>query len=335
MTGVAELIEITDEGQSMPLTITPAPGPALLLEPFAPRVQEYVRASRSKNTLRGYRSDWAHFTGWCGAVGLIPLPALAETVAAYITTVADSGLKAGSIQRRISAIAAHHSAHGYDSPTGKAAVTLTLAGIRRKIGTHQEGKAPVLTADIAAMVSRIPETTTGKRDRAIILLGFAGALRRSELVAIDVEDITFEPDGIRLNIRKSKTDQDGSGQVIGIANGRALCPVRALRAWLESSDITGGPVFRRVRGQGRVQPTRLTDQVVASVVKRCAASAGLDPAKYAGHSLRAGLVTQAAINGVQELAIMKQTRHKSSDMLRKYIRDANVFRDNASARVGL
>lgn len=301
---------------------------------FAPRVTEYVAASRSANTLRGYRSDWAHFQHWCGFVGTSSLPASAETVASYITTAADQGLKSGSVQRRISAIAAFHTAAGYDSPSGKAAVKLTMAGIRRKLGTHQEGKAPVLTIDIAAMLSHGTDSMIGIRDRALLLIGYAGALRRSELVALDFEDIQFTDEGLKVIIRKSKTDQEGAGQTIGIATGGALCPVRALKAWLMAANITSGPLFRAVKRYGFVRG-RLTEQVVANVVKQYAKLAGLDPAKYAGHSLRAGLVTQAAINGVPELAIMKQTRHKSSDMLRKYIRDANLFRENASARVGL
>lgn len=318
----------------MELVPAAAPNPGMLAS-FAPRVQEYARASRSTNTLRGYKSDWAHFTAWCAGIGFPSLPALPETIAAYITTVADSGLKAGSIQRRVSSIAANHTASGFDSPTAKAAVRLTLAGIRRKIGTHQEGKSPVLTVDIAAMLATAPDNLLGKRNRAMILLGYASAIRRSELVAIDVEDLVFTADGVRLTIRKSKTDQEGAGQVIGIAHGGSLCPVRAVKAWLEASGIESGPVFRGVTRHGHIQAERLTDQVVASVVKASSAAAGLDPKKYAGHSLRAGLVTQAAINDVPEYKIMRQTRHKSSDMVRKYIREANLFKDNVSARVGL
>jgi integrase len=235
----------------------------------------------------------------------------------------------------VSAIAANHTAAGFDSPTGKAAVKLTIGGIRRALGTHQEGKESALTADIASMVAKIPAGPKGVRDRALLLIGFSGAFRRSELVGLNVEDLEFGADGVKIHIRKSKTDQEGAGQTIGIAHGGALCPVRALKAWLEASDIITGPVFRGVTRHGRIQPGRLTDQVVANVVKASTGAAGLDPARYSGHSLRAGLVTQAAINGVQELAIMKQTRHKSSDMLRKYIRDANLFRENVSARVGL
>ena len=309
--------------------------PAGSLASFAPRVQEYARASRASNTLRGYRSDWTNFAAWCKRQGFVALPALPETVAAYLTTVADSGLKAGSIQRRVSAISANHTANAFATPTLNAAVKLTLAGIRRKLGTYQEGKTPILTVDIAAMLATGPDSLIGKRNRALILLGYAGALRRSELVGIDVSDLTFSADGIRLNIRKSKTDQERAGQVIGISYGGSLCPVHALEAWLRASGITTGPVFRGVTRHGRVHAERLTDQVVASVVKARSAAAGLDPKKYSGHSLRAGLVTQAAMNDIPEHRIMRQTRHKSSGMVRKYIREANLFRDNVSGRVGL
>jgi integrase len=185
------------------------------------------------------------------------------------------------------------------------------------------------------MCSHLPAGLVGIRDRGILLIGFAGAFRRSELVGLNIDDLEFVEDGARLTNRRSKTDQEGAGEVVGISRGVNLCPIQALRVWLSASTIRSGAIFRSVTRHGRVQPDRLTDQVVALVVKRYSAAAGLDPAMYSGHSLRAGLVTQAALNGVPEYAIMQQTRHKSAEMLRRYIRDANVFRDNASARLGL
>jgi integrase len=185
------------------------------------------------------------------------------------------------------------------------------------------------------MLSRAPDTLIGLRDRALLLVGFAGAFRRSELVALDVEDLEFTEDGMKVLIRRSKTDQEGAGQAVGIARGVNLCPVAALKAWLAAAGITSGPIFRPVNRHGRVQDRRLTDQVVALVVKRYAEAAGMDSRKYAGHSLRVGLVTSAAMNNVPEYVIQKQTRHKSTDMLRRYIRDVSLFRDNASSRVGL
>ncbi len=314
------------------LTLVEAPNDLTL---FVDSVRKYAQASRAPNTLRGYRSDWRDFEHWCLRHRLEALPAAPATVAAYISASADLGrLKAGSIQRRVSAIAAMHTVSGYDSPTLSAEARLTLAGVRRTLGTAQQGKAPVLTADVAAMLAHAPAKLLGIRDRALLLIGFAGAFRRSELVALNFEDIEVREDGLKVSIRRSKTDQDGAGQIIGIAYGSKLCPVRALKEWLTAASIMSGPIFRQVDRHGRILG-RMSPEAVAIVVKRYAAAAGLDPAKYAGHSLRAGFVTQAAMNGVPEIAIMKQTRHKSSDMLRKYIRDASLFRENASARVGL
>jgi len=322
------------------LALVPTPtmlttGDCSPLAAFKPRVAQYIGQSRSVNTLRGYRADWRDFTAWCEARAVESMPAAPGTVCAYLTAVADRGLKTGSIQRRISAIAAAHTAAGFESPTTTAAVKLTLAGVRRQLGVMQQGKAALLTADVAAMVSRLPGGLIGVRDRAVLLMGFAGAFRRSELVALDVEDLQFGDDGAKVTIRRSKTDQEGQGQSIGIARGAALCPVAALEGWLAAGGITAGPVFRSVDRHGKLQPGRLGDRAVATVVKRYATAAGLDAAKYSGHSLRAGLVTQAALNDVPERIIQKQTRHKSADMLRRYIREASLFRDNVSARVGL
>jgi len=186
------------------------------------------------------------------------------------------------------------------------------------------------------MCSHTPAGLGGIRDRALLLIGFAGGFRGSELVGLDVEDVEWSDEGVRLLIRRSKTDQESAGQFVAIARGTTLfCPVAALAEWLRASGITSGPLFRPVNCYGHLGPGRLGDRNVALIVKRYANAAGLDPAQYAGHSLRAGLVTQAAINGVPERAIMRQTRHQSSAMLGRYIRDANLFRDNASGRLGL
>lgn len=320
---------------ALALTVEPNRSSAPALAPFRPRVEAYIRASRAANTLRGYRADWAHFTAWCDTAGIPSLPASPETVCSYLSILADSGLKAGSIQRRVSAIGAMHTAAGFDSPTSHAAVRLTLAGIRRQIGTHQQGKAALLTVDLAAMVAHIPAGVKGLRDRALVLFGFAGGLRRSELVGLNVEDLEFGADGVKVTIQRSKTDQEGAGQVVGIARGTNLCPVAALAAWLQASGITAGPVFRSVDRHGNIAPERLGDRAVALVVKEYVTAAGLDAAKYAGHSLRAGLVTQAVMNHVDLPAIQRQTRHKSLEMLLRYSRAVNLFTDNASRRVGL
>jgi site-specific recombinase XerD len=296
--------------------VIPFEGTAAALAPFVESVTRYARASRAESTLRRYRSDWADFQRFCQRNWLDSLPAAPATVAAYISACADGGkLKAGSIQRRVSAIAAFHQVHGDMSPTSSAEVKLTLAGVRRTLGVAQQGKAPALTADIAAMVARLPTKLIGVRDRALLLIGFAGAFRRSELVALNANDIEFREDGLKVTIRKSKTDQEGAGQVIGIAHGSKLCPVSAVKAWLTAAQIAAGPIFRHVDRHGHILD-RMSPEAVAIVVKRYAAAAGLDPAKYAGHSLRAGLVTQArherrAGAGHHEADAPQERRHAS------------------------
>jgi integrase len=194
-----------------------------------------------------------------------------------------------------------------------------------------------VTADIKALVAALPETPYGLRDRALLLLGFAGAFRRSELVVLDVGDVAIAREGAIVTVRRSKTDQEGAGQQVGVPRGKqpASCSVRALLAWLELLDADAGPIFRSVDRLGRIRPTRLGDRDVARIVKRAAARADLDPRRYAGHSLRARLATSAAIAGVEERAIMAQTRHRSVAVARRYIRDGSLFRGNAAAAVGL
>lgn len=299
--------------------------------------QTYVAHAKASNTLRAYRADWQDFVTWCDAHGVQPLPALPETVALYLSDLAASGKKTSTLQRRISSISQAHQAAGYESPTRSSKVRSVMAGIRRVHGSAEEGKAPVLVDDLRRMVAQLPDTLLGVRDRAILLLGFAGAFRRSELVSLDVEDLEFAREGLIVTLRRSKTDQEGRGSKIGIPFGSnpETCPVRAVEAWLEASGITEGALFRPINRHGQLQPARLSGEGVAIVVKRWAGAAGLDPEKFGGHSLRAGLATSAAVAGVSERAIMNQTRHRSVNMVRRYIRDGSLFRENAAAQVGL
>lgn len=302
----------------------------------AERARGYIRQAKAANTIRAYRADWADFTAWCEARGLRPLPAEPSTVAFYLSWLTER-CKTSTLQRRLSAIAQAHKTAGFDPPTAHPIVRNTWQGIKRAKGTAQEGKAPAVTADIRAMVATLPDNLLGLRDRALLLVGFAGAFRRSELVGLDVQDVQFTREGLVVTIRRSKTDQEGQGQTIGIPYGSnpATCPVRALEDWLSASGITEGPIFRPVNRHGQVLPGRLSDKAVALVVKRAARAAGLDPARYAGHSLRAGLATAAAAAGVSERAIMAQTRHKSVTVARKYIRLGSLWQENAAAAVGL
>jgi integrase len=237
----------------------------------------------------------------------------------------------------LNAIAEAHKAAGLDSPTHAALVANTMKGIRRTLGTAPAQKAPTLTDDIRAMVDAVDAGLIGARDRALILLGFAGAFRRSELIALDAGDCTFGKDGLTIALRRSKIDQEGQGRRIGIPYGANpdTCPVRNVQDWINRAGIVAGPLFRSINRHGQVQPGRLSGIDVARIVKKLADRAGLDSAKYAGHSLRAGHATTAAIAGASERSIMNQTGHRSVQMVRRYIRDGSLFRENSASKLGL
>ncbi|MBC7545211.1 MAG: tyrosine-type recombinase/integrase [Candidatus Sericytochromatia bacterium] len=318
-----------------PAGLSPDPLSAPLAEVLH-EARRYAELAKAANTRKAYQADWRLFTAWCQRRQCSALPAGPETVALYLTDHADR-LKPATLQRHLATISQAHQLAGYETPTKSAMVRLVLAGIRREKGVAQIGKTPLLTADLQTMLARLPQTRQGTRDRALLLVGFAGAFRRSELVGLDVADVLFHSEGLVITLRWSKTDQEGQGTTVGIPFGRVAetCPVQAMRAWLDLAGISEGPVFRAINRHDGVQPGRLTDRAVALIVKRTALMAGLDPAAFAGHSLRAGLATQAAINGVSDRAIMKQTRHKTRAMVDRYVRDASVFRDNAGGGVGL
>jgi integrase len=257
-------------------------------------------------------------------------------VAAYIAEAAQK-LKPGSIQRRLNAIAEAHKAAGLESPTHSGLVRNTFKGIRRTLGTAPTQKAAALTQDICRMVAATDAGLIGLRDRALLLLGFGGAFRRSELVGLNAEDCGFTKEGLTVTLRRSKTDQEGQGRKIGIPYGSCpeTCPVRTVQEWIAQAGISSGPLFRSVSRHGQVQPGGLAGIDVARVVKKLAERAGLDAAKYAGHSLRAGHATAAAIAGASERSIMNQTGHRSAAMVRRYIRDGNLWRENSAGKLGL
>jgi len=317
------------------LVITDERGGALAPLASLEHAREFARQSKAENTLRGYQSDWRDFCAWCESHGLCAMPASLDAVAAYIAECAGR-LKVGSVQRRLNAIAEAHKAVGVESPTHSAMVRNVMKGIRR-IGTAVVQKTAALTDDIRAMISATDAALIGQRDRAIILLGFAGAFRRSELVGLDIDDCAFGKDGLTVTLRRSKTDQQCVGRKIGIPYGAnpETCPVRVLQAWTEQAAITAGPLFRSINRHGQLKLGRLSGIDVARVVKKLAERAGLDAAKYAGHSLRAGHATSAAIAGASERSIMNQTGHRSVQMVRRYIRDGSLFRENSAGKLGL
>lgn len=300
------------------------------------RVAGYLDSSISPNTRRAYAGFVGQFVTWCQRRGYAPLPADPVIIVEYLTGLADQGIKAASINSIRAAIRKAHEVAGYEDPTALPLVRQTLKGIRRQIGTAQAQKAPLLPVDIRALVGAIPAgTVKGKRDRALILLGFFTACRRSEVAALLVSDLSETIEGLSVTIRKSKTDQEGAGMVKAVTRQEdpAFCPVRATQEYLRAAGITSGPLFREIRKGGKVLPTAITGHSIGRLVKLSAGAAGLDPAKYSGHSLRAGLVTSAAKAGASMGEIMAQTGHKSTDTVTRYIRKARLFDDAVTRRI--
>ncbi|MDT3441611.1 MULTISPECIES: tyrosine-type recombinase/integrase [unclassified Pseudofrankia] len=347
-------------------------GDADLTAALAGRVTQYARAARATSTWRAYDTDLRHFRAWCAAQPTVPtaVPASALTVAGYIAALADAGYKPSTIRRRLAAISVAHQLAKAPNPATSPEVATVWDGIRRVHGTRPARKEALETSLLTRVLAAIDEppadapTSTGApadetpkgalagdavpgsaaaalaavRDRALLLVGFAGCLRRSELVGLDVADIEVTADGLVLSIRSSKTDQEGAGALVGVAYGsyRPTCPVRAWQAWAAAARLTGGPAFRGINRHGHVGASRLHPSSVARIVQRRAAAAGLDPADFAGHSLRSGFATAAARAGVADRAIMRQGRWRSASSLDSYVRAGRLFdRDNPSGRVGL
>ncbi len=286
---------------------------------------DYVRASVSENTRRAYRSDLRHFIDWGGTI-----PATDVMVANYLAAHAGS-LSVATLSRRVAAISKAHTSKGLKTPTQSALTQSTLKGIKRTHGRPQRVSAPLLVEDLLRIMNVLGEEPKDIRDRAILLVGFAGGFRRSELVQLDVEDIRHVRQGVVITIRRSKTDQAGMGREIGIpfARGR-FCPVKALEEWLQFSGTEDGAIFSSVNRYGRVGVGRLTGEAVAGVVKGRVEEIGLDPTNYSGHSLRAGLATSAAMAGLSTLAIRQQTGHRSDAALARYIRSGELFTNNVA-----
>ena len=312
--------------------LIPHPNTDLERLKLAEAAQHYIDQSLSVATRKAYASDFRLFTAWCATHAVPASPAAPETVALFLADQAQAGVAASTLTRRLAAIKCAHEAQGHATPTAHKGVTAALKGIRRAKGTAPT-KKKAATADIVKeMVRRCPPTLTGKRDRALLLLGFAGAFRRAELVALTVADLAFVDDGLRVTIRKSKTDQEGAGQVIAIPHGSVLfCPVTALKAWLAVAGIEAGAVFRAVGKGSRVGPVALSDKSVANRVKHYAGQVGLEAADFAAHSLRAGFVTSAAEAGASIFKMAEVSRHRSTDVLAGYVRSANLFKDHAGA----
>lgn len=286
------------------------------------RVKDYARKALSDNTWRSYEHDLAHFMAWGGSVPCVP-----DVVAAYIAEHAGE-LSVSTLTRRLAAINKAHEMKNALSPTKDHKVRLVMRGIRREHTTQKRQAAPLLRDDLISICSHIPDDNKGKRDKALLLIGFASAMRRSELTALSIDDVEFVPEGVILNVRKSKTDQEAFGHKIAIPKAKSqgrVCPVQALRDWLDCITSSNGAVYRSVRKGNYVQDTRLSDGAVSVVIKEYVEKIGLEPEKYSAHSLRAGFITTCAQMGIPEHRIMRQSRHKSYQVMMTYIRDARIF----------
>lgn len=289
------------------------------------------------STRKAYAKHWAAFTAWCTEQGLCALPAAPQTVALYLAARADQGLKVTTIELTLTTISQAHLVGGYPSPRSDRLVRETWKGIRRRVGIAKSKKDPLSAPDLRRMVDAMPSGLIGLRDRALILLGFAGGFRRSELVALNCADLTFVPEGLEAVVRRSKTDQEGEGlmKVIAYGSDPATCPVRSLQDWLELAGIGEGPVFRPISRHEHISDQRLTDFAVAVIIKRVAKKAGLPTPQLSGHSLRAGFVIEAKKNGADYPAIMDQTGHTKLETVHGYNRRKKKWQRPASAKLGL
>jgi integrase len=305
------------------------------IEKFEILQKEFLRNSKSDNTKRAYRSDWNKFCSWCSEVDKKNLPADPKTVAMYISYLAhDKSIS--TISRSLTSISQAHKILSIQSPTIHPEVIETFKGIKRKLGSNQKHSKPLVLKELEKVIKSITPTFIGHRDKAMILLGWAAALRRSELVSIEFDDIECVEEGIILTIRKSKTDQEGEGYRIGIPHAmkKDLCPVKALKNWISLSKINYGPIFFRIGPKTTYsidisERKRLSERSVNKMVKRRIKKAGYVNKNYSSHSLRAGFITSAAAAKIPEYQIQIHTRHRSTKSLRGYIRDGSLFNSNS------
>jgi integrase len=291
----------------------------------AEQIEDLLRHSLAANTIRAHQSDMQHYLGWGGK-----MPAMPSEIAAYIAAYAGK-LAVSTVERRIATLSKAHDTLRVDNPCRSPLVKATLQGLRRKHGTVQKQAKPLVKEELFAILDAMGDGMKDVRDRALLLLGFAGGFRRSELMGLDVADIEHVRQGIIITLRRSKTDQDGAGRKIGIPHGRTRhCPVTSVSDWLTRSGITEGAIFRPINRHGQLQSDRLSGDAVSEVIRERLTAAGLDPEGYSGHSLRAGFATSAAQAGASTLKIRAQTGHASDAMLSRYIRDGELFVGNAA-----
>ncbi|MDA9042475.1 tyrosine-type recombinase/integrase [Candidatus Pelagibacter sp.] len=298
-----------------------------------------LQNSKANNTVRAYKSDFNDFGLFCTQNGFSSLPSEPKIVSLYLTHLSTKDLKMSTLKRRLVSIGVIHKLKGHYLDTKHPSIIENIMGIKRRKGSIQKGKKPILINTLKRIIDVIDQQKKEKikkfRDRSIILIGFSGGFRRNEIVSLDMEDLNFVPEGLKITLRRSKTDQFGEGftKALPYFDNSQYCPVISLKNWIEMSKINSGPVFRGFIKGSKLSEKRLTDQTVALLIKEYLNLAGIDNKNYSGHSLRSGFATSAAESGVEERSIMAMTGHKSSEMVRRYIKEANLFKNNALNKI--
>ena len=300
-----------------------------------------LQNSKANNTVKAYKSDFRDFDLFCAQNGFKSLPSDAKIVALYLTHLSTKDAKISTLKRRLVSIGVIHKLKGHYLDTKHPIIIENIMGIKRRKGSIQKGKKPLLINNLKLIINVIDkseyEDIKKYRDRSIILIGFSGGFRRNEIVSLDYDDLDFVSEGLKINLKRSKTDQFGEGLVKGLPyfDNSQYCPVLSIKKWIEKSNIKSGPLFRRFSKSSKILEKRLTDQTVALLIKKYLNLAGIDNKNYSGHSLRSGFATSAAESGVEERSIMAMTGHKSTEMVRRYIKEANLFKNNALNKIKL
>jgi site-specific recombinase XerD len=298
-----------------------------------------LQSSKASNTVRAYKSDFSDFGLFCAQNGFKSLPSEPKVVSLYLTHLSTKDAKMSTLKRRLVSIGVIHKLKGHYLDTKHPAIIENIMGIKRRKGTFQKAKKPILISSLKKIINVIDQQKKEEikklRDRSIILIGFSGGFRRNEIVSLDYDDLDFVPEGLKLSIRRSKTDQFGEGftKALPYFDSSQYCPVVSLKKLLDLSKIRSGPVFRRFSKGSKLSENRLTDQTVALLIKEYLNLAGIDSKNFSGHSLRSGFATSAAESGVEERNIMAMTGHKSTEMVRRYIKEANLFKNNALNKI--
>ena len=293
-----------------------------------------LKSSKANNTIRAYKSDFNDFELFCAQNRFKSLPSVPKIVSLYLTHLSTKEVKMSTLKRRLVSIGVIHKLKGHYLDTKHPSIIENIMGIKRRKGSVQKGKKPLLISDLKKLINVIDKNSHEEimrlRDRSIILIGFSGGFRRNEIVSLDFDDLDFVSEGLKINLKRSKTDQFGEGSVKGLPyfDNSQYCPVLSLKKWIEISKIDSGPLFRRFSKGSKLTANRLTDQTVALLLKKYLKLAGIESKHYSGHSLRSGFATSAAEAGAEERNIMAMTGHKSPEMVRRYIKEANLFKNN-------